>query len=295
MFDPNQLNQLKTHLKEANSVLLLLPPEPDTDSLAATLALHLSLEQSGKTSHLGCSSPVKVGDSHLFGIDQVKNNIGNQNLIISFDYQEDSAEHVSYDIDESTKRFNLRIKPKPGAKPLDTSTIAYSYTGANADLVFIFGVNSLEELGRLYSEEKEFLDSAKIVSLSLIATPSSFASVNLHTNKATCLSETITFLLKNTGINPTADAATNLYNQIFSSSNQFNSPKVTADTFELIAFLLRSGAHRSTRPQPQPQPQPQPTPSVSAAPQFFTPTENKGVPADWQGPKIYRGASQGLK
>lgn len=305
MFDQNQLSLLKEKLKTASSFLLLLPSEPDTDSLAAALSLHLSLKQNGKTSQVGCTSPVKVGDSHLFGIDQVKNNIGSQNLVISFDYQEDAAENVSYDIDEQAKKFNLRIKPKAGAKPLDTQTISYSYTGADADLVFIFGVNSLEELGRLYSEEKSFLDDAQTVSLNLTSTPSAFASINLNTNKPTSLSEAMTGLLKATGINLTADAATNLYNQVIAATNNFTNPRITADTFEVAAFLLRSGAQKTT---------PKPPAAPSAAPTFFTQpqppvasyppkdeTENridrspKNIPGDWTVPKIFRNPQTSLK
>jgi len=298
MFDQEQLNQFKTKIKDANSVLILLPPDPDTDSLSGALGLHLSLKQAGKSSTIGCSSRVKVGDSHLFGIDQVKENIGNRNLVVSFDYKEESAENVSYDIDEATGKFNLRIKPKDGADPLDSSSISYSYTGAQADLVITFGITSLEELGRLYSEEKEFLDQANLANLSIATTSIAFAGINLSNNKATSISELVTHLLKITGISPTADAATNLYNQLLSASENFQSPKVTADTFEIAAFLLRSGAQKST-PKPQ---------AEITAPTFFTPppttpqSENtpstpsindtsKGVPADWTGPKIYRGSN----
>ena len=309
MFDLDQLNQFKTKLKEANSVLILLPPEPDVDSLSAALSLHLTLKNSGKTSTVGCSTPAKVASSNLFGINQLKTNIGNRNLVISFDYQEDSAENVSYDIDENTRKFNLRIKPKSGSAPLDTSSIIYSYTGAEADLVLTFSINSLEELGRLYSEEKEFLDQSTVANLSLTESPSPFASMSLNSGQFSCLSELVAFLLKSVGISPTADASTNLYGQIMSVVNNFQSPKITPDTLETAAFLLRSGAQA---------PKPKEQSPTSTAPLFFSPPpitpRNKsvqsqggsvvtstqaassqpvtsGVPSDWTGPKIYRGSN----
>lgn len=295
MFDQEQLNQYKAKIKDATTVLLLLPPEPDTDSLSAALSLYLTLKQSGKSVTVGCSSLVKVADSHLFGIDQVKTNIGNRNLVVSFDYLEDSAENVSYDIDEATKKFNLRIKPKSGAQPLDASSVSYSYTGAQADLVIVFGISSLEELGRLYSEEKDFLDQAQLVSLSTAT--STLSAIKLTSPKFSSLSELVTQLLKASAFSPTADAATNLYNQILISTDNFQSPKVTADTFEIAAFLLRSGAQK-TKPRIQTETTP-PTffspPTTAPAPTTPTPTaqpeETKGIPADWSGPKIYRGSN----
>ena len=309
MFDSDQLNQFKTKLKEAGSILILLPPEPDVDSLSAALSLHLTLKNSGKTSTVGCSTPAKVASSHLFGINQLKTSIGNRNLVISFDYQENSVENVSYDIDENTRKFNLRIKPKAGSDPLDTSSITYSYTGADADLVLTFNINSLEELGRLYSEEKEFLDQSTIASINLTQSQATFASMSLHSDKFSCLSELVAFLLKSVGISPTADAATNLYGQILLTVNNFQSPKITPDTLETAAFLLRSGAQNprhkeqlsnstpppffSTAPTaPQNKSTQPPDDQTATSTQTTSPQPvASGVPSDWTGPKIYRGSS----
>lgn len=310
MFDPDQLNQFKTKLKDSASILILLPPEPDVDSLSAALSLHLTLKNSGKTSTVGCSTPAKVASSHLFGINQLKTSIGNRNLVISFDYLEDSAENVSYDIDENTRKFNLRIKPKAGSAPLDTSSISYSYTGAEADLVITLNINSLEELGRLYSEEKEFLDQSTIANISLVSSSTGFASINLNSDKFSCLSELVAFLLKSVGTSPTADAATNLYGQILSVVNNFQSSKITPDTLETAAFLLRSGAQtpkskeQLSNPTPPPFFSTPPTTSQnksnqpqgdSVTPPLTQATSPQpvatGVPSDWTGPKIYRGSS----
>lgn len=296
MFKQDQLNQLKSRLKDVNSFLILLPPEPSIDMLAGALSLHLSLKNVGKASAIGCSTPIKVSSSHLFGVDQIKANIGNRNLVISFDYREDSAENVSYDIDETTGKFNLRIKPKSGVAPLDTTSITYSYTGAEADLVITFGINSLEELGRLYSEEKDFLDQAFLLSLNLSPSSRAFAGINLSSDKFVCFSELIAVLLKNIGVSPTADAATNLCHQLFLATDNFQSSRITPDSFEVAAFLLRSGAQRpNVQDSPSASPNlptfPTPSSTFPLEATFPPPPSTSGVPADWTGPKIFRGSN----
>ncbi|OGD71016.1 hypothetical protein A3A84_02910 [Candidatus Collierbacteria bacterium RIFCSPLOWO2_01_FULL_50_23] len=247
MFDQNLVSKTKEELTAAKSVAILLPPDPSTDLVAAGLGLYLSLSDAGKQVQIGSGSQIRVENADLFGVDKIKNSIGNQNLVISFDFKEENLKKVDYDVDENGK-FMLLIQPQPGCSAPDTSTINYSYSGASADLVFILGVNSLEELGKIYADEKSFLDGAKIVSLNLTAKGSNMTTMAFHNNAASSNAEMVGYLLKAWDINPTADAASNLLTTISTSTNQFNSPKVTADTFEVIAFLMRHGGNLGRSP-----------------------------------------------
>ncbi len=325
MFDPNLIQEAKEELAHAQSVAILLPPDPSTDLVAAGLGLYLSLSQAGKQTQIGCSSQIRVENADLFGIDKIKNSIGNQNLVITFDFKEENLKKVDYDVDENGK-FMLLIQPQEGSPAPDTSTINYSYSGASADLVFTLGVISLEELGKLYADEKAFLDKAKIISLNLTTKPSNTAAIAFHTAAVSCLPEMVGFLLKNWEINPSADAASNLLSVISSSTNQFNSPKVTADTFETVAFLMRAGGHLGRSPLANtsrfgafPPPSRRgldeggfsplgmnpfmtpptfddelpPPPSFSAGQQPFG-TQGR-IPGDWKKPKIFKSGQSGLQ
>lgn len=306
MFDQNLIQQAKEELNNAKSVAILLPPDPNTDLVAAGLGLYLSLSQAGKQAQIGCTSPIRVENADLFGVDKIRNSIGNQNLVISFDFKEENLKKVDYDVDENGK-FMLLIQPQPGHDAPDTSTINYSYSGASADLVFVLGVNSLEELGKLYADEKSFLDKAKIISLNQTTKPSNTASLAFHTAAVSCLPEMVGFLLKSWEINPTADAASNLLSVIGTATNQFNSPKVTADTFETIAFLMRHGGHLGRSPlasasrfgafPPSPM---SPFMNMGGAmtpptfddelppPPAFNLSSAPRVPSDWKKPKIFK-------
>src|SRR4030088_2463364 len=67
-----QISELKTKLDASNSVLVVLPKEVNIDKLAAALALFLSLKQSGKTVSIVSESDLKVSQSALFGIGDIK-------------------------------------------------------------------------------------------------------------------------------------------------------------------------------------------------------------------------------
>lgn len=292
----NPQTELKNKLSSAQSVLLLLPPEPDLDSTNAALTLYQALSPD-KQILLGCSTDLKAKYPDLTGVEAAKNHIGNQTLVVSFDYQEDAVENVSYDIDDATKKFNLRIQPRPNQAPLDVSKVSYSYTGAQADLVITFGINSLEELGSLYSEEKSFMDTAIIANLVASPRPSTFATLNLNFPS---LAEAMALLIKELGLQLSPQVATNMFQTLTKSTNNFQASMVNADTFELAAFLLRSGAQKSAVARPFPSPFPF-VPPVDDVPDLATmlPTKTQlpatnyqqGVPADWSGPKIYRGGS----
>jgi hypothetical protein len=117
--------------------------------------------------------------SNLHGAREIVDSIGARNLVISFNYHEDDLEKVDYDVRPDGK-FYLMIKPKANSPVPDVSNVKYSYSGASADLVITLGIGSLEELGKIYADEKKFLDEAKILSLNTSPKPVQFTNNLLH-------------------------------------------------------------------------------------------------------------------
>ena len=102
---------------------------------------------------IGSPSKMRVEHSRLVGIDKISEKIGNRNLIISFDYKEDSIEKVSYNVEG--EKFNLVIQPRSGYPPLDKSSVDFSYEGIDADVIFVIGAQKLEDLGAIYDKERQ--------------------------------------------------------------------------------------------------------------------------------------------
>lgn len=298
-------------LESAKSIIVCLPPDPGKDLVAAGVSLHLALKAAGKISQIGCGSEVHV-DQQIEGVTEIADTIGSRNLIISFDYKEDDLDKVDYDVRDDGK-FYLLVKPKEGAPVPDIGGVKYSYSGAASDLVITLGINSLEELGKIYADEKKFLDDVDIISLSNSLRPAVFTG-NLYHKNLGSFSELVTGLLEELKLKVTPPIAQNLLNSVYESTNNLNSNRLTADSFSSIAFLMRSGAYL---PRMQ-----NPTPRLSQAPFFETsntpltegtlsadqediplpeeesmPAGQAGLPAgeagtpvpsDWNKPKIYR-------
>jgi hypothetical protein len=294
MEEKNETGPVGQLIESAKSVIVVLPPDPSQDLVAAGLSLHLSLKESGKQSQIGCGSEVHV-DSRIRGAEEIADSIGSRNLVIAFDYDENDLEKVDYDVHPDGK-FYLLVKPKTGAPVPDVSNVKYSYSGANADLVITLGVNSLEELGKVYAEEKNFLDNAKVLSLNTSPRPASFTN-NLFHQTSSSFSELVTVVIEKSKLKVNSDAAFNLLNSIHEETGSLTSPRMTADTFSAIAFLMRSGGRFPNQPAFVPKFTPPPFFEAPNAPElvFGQPQEQspeqegpQTVPIDWKKPKIFR-------
>lgn len=239
MEDKKPASAIKKLLESAKSVIVILPPDPGKDLLAAGVSLHLALKEAGKISQIGCSSDAHL-DHQIEGVTEIADTIGSRNLIISFDYQEDDLDKVDYDVRDDGK-FYLLVKPKAGSPVPDIGGVKYSYSGAQADLVITLGISSLEELGKIYADEKNFLDNTTTLSLNNTLRPAVFTGNTYHQNRGS-YSELVSGLLEEQKLPINPIIAQNLLNSIHESTNGFTGSRLTADTFSAVAFLMRAGA-----------------------------------------------------
>jgi nanoRNase/pAp phosphatase (c-di-AMP/oligoRNAs hydrolase) len=243
MSDSLDFSQISQPLVEAKSILILIAADPNLDQVAAGLGLYLSLKKRGKSVAIGCPSEMTVAFNRLIGIDKVANKIGNRNLVISFDYIKDSIEKVSYNIEDD--KFNLIVEPKPNFPPLDTDKVDYSYSGVDADLVFMVGASKLEDLGKFYNTNKKLFNEKMTVNIDSKHNNTRFGKINLYNAKAASCSEIVAKLLKITNLAVDKDIATNLYGGIKTSTSNFQSPNVSPATFEAAAWCLENGAQKT--------------------------------------------------
>jgi hypothetical protein len=245
MITPEQIELLKQYMQPSQRMLVVFPPTATFDQVASATALYLGLKEAGKDVSLLTPELVRAEFSSLVGIQDAGQNLGNKNLQVSFSYQEEMVDKVSYNIDEEHQKFYLVIQPKKGGKPLDTKTVEFSYTGADADLIFLVGVNDLETLEQLYIGYEDFYANTATVSLNSFETP--FGTVRLTTDGSASFSEVTAFLLQELGVQIDSDIATNLLGGVEEATDNFRSLAATADTFEIVSRLMRAGARRVTR------------------------------------------------
>lgn len=291
------LQSLQESLSKAKTTLVVLPVQPSLDGVAAGLALFLSLKKQGKQTVIGCSTQMTVAFNRLFAVDKITDKIGSKNLIVSFDYTKDSIERVSYNIEGN--KFNLVIEPKEGCLPLDPEKVSYSYSGANAEIIFAVGATKLEDFGKLYFNEKKIFDEKLIVNIDNKPTNTRFGQVNIYNPQAASISELVVELIKLLNLQVNQDIATNLLVGIEANTSNFAALNVSPATFEAAAWCLKNGAKRRHLAVPQPVSKPpafvQPQPVVQPQPTFQKqPTKKpligkkKTPPPDWFKPKIYK-------
>jgi nanoRNase/pAp phosphatase (c-di-AMP/oligoRNAs hydrolase) len=289
---PN-LRELEDAINSARSFLIVSHKNPTVDSLAASLALYLALAQAGKNVTVACSDKPTVEFSNLFGIDKIKNTLGNKNFIISLDCKAGSIEKVSYNVEGD--KFNLVIQPREGAEPFSAEKVHFSQSGTNAEAIFIVDCQKLEDLDSLYTQEQEIYSKALIVNIDKHQDNKQFGKVNVVDYDASSTTEIIFQVLNTLKLTIDQDCATNILSGITWATNTFSTENIKPDTFEVVAMCLRMGGKLLGKGVSTPSPTPIPAPSNAPTPTDIPVDDKtkkaKTPPPDWLEPKIYKGST----
>lgn len=241
MLDEQIIAQLKSLLETAQSTLVVVGEQASQEESITAIGLHLALRNAGRESRIVSVKPLQHLPEKLPGREEVSQEMGNENLTISFDYSEEQVDKVSYHIGEDTRKFYLTIKPKSGAKPLETKSVEFNYTGASADLLIICGVSDPEELLQLYFGYENFYSDKPIVTFG----KKYIEQETLHLGRdGNTTAELWTAILKQLAIPVGQKAATTFLYEIEAKTEGLTNKETSAETFESVAMLLRDGAER---------------------------------------------------
>lgn len=243
MIADEEIQQLQELVNQSQSVLLVVAAQANDDQVISAAALFFSLEAQGKQVEMVAPAMPHLQSSE--GLPEIRTQLGNRDLMMSFAYQAATVDKVSYHIDEETQTFNLVIKPQKGVKPLDSTSVQFSYTGAEADLIILVGVHNLEDLEQLYFGYEQLYEQGRIVTLHTFKP--SFGLLKLDGSGVSSLSEAVTHLLMKAQWPIPVSAATHLLSGIEQGTDNFGSLVATAETFEAVAWLLRAGARRNKK------------------------------------------------
>ncbi len=298
------LTSLQQQLPPAKDILVLIPQNPTLDKVAAGLALYLSLKKQNKQVIIACPSEMTVAFNRLFAVNKIQKQIGNRDLTITFKGQKDKIEKILSQT--QGEDLSLVIEPRTGCAAVSQDQVIFSYSGAQADIIFVLGAAQPEDLGKFYTAEKKIFEQALTVNLDFQGQNSRFAKLNLVSSEFTSCSELVVYLMKNLNLPADQDIATNLFSGIKANNSNFLAANVKAATFEAAAWCLQNGA----KPRLDSQPASQPTMPISSSqpparqtliqPPFTSvqPKQNlpqfqpQQPPPDWFKPKIFKGGSQ---
>lgn len=317
------LTNLKSQLAGVSNVLIVLPSQINVDKLAGGLALMLSLEQTGKQVSLVSEGTVLVAHSNLYGIGKVKNALpqlagGNFTLtlegVVAPDGTVPSLEKLDWFPEGAN--LNLVFHVLPGQK-FEPIKIVPKVQSSNANLIFVIGASTLNELGNIYLSNQQVFSQAQIVNLDNSTTNTNFAQTNVVDPAASSVSEIVAQVMYGLGLFTDADIASNILMGIYSATSNLT-VNSSADTFMTVGQAMQSGGKipatqvapteanlnfaKAIMSQPQPQPTPAPenfsfNPSISsqptASPVAENPEDNQSPAPDWLTPKVYKGTQLG--
>jgi len=276
MNKPYPFPEINSALAGVNSVGILLYNNPSFDAIAAGLALSLSLKKTGKDVVVASSTPMRVEFSHLVGVDKITNKIGSEKQqIISISYPIKNVATLTYD-DSDKEKVNLIIKLKNDAPPISSDKISLKGGGKISELYFLIGGENQTDFETLTSLQE--IQSQNSIAITKNQN-TNLGKVRVIDPTASSYSEIITAILVSLSLPSDQDIAQNLFLGLSTSTANFSSQAVSADTFEAAALCLRAGASRK------------PTPGSNS--KQFTPTETTqaetSLPSpDWLKPKIYK-------
>lgn len=304
------LTPVKQELNKPGNILVLFGKQTTVDNVAAALALYLSFKDQGKDVAIASPSELRAEFSRLVGLDDVTDSISNRDLVIGFEnYEFSSIEKVSHN-EGANNRFELIIQPKVGKKAPDAKSVSFGYRGADANLIFLVGVNRLEDLGDIYEGERNLFTRATTVSFNRRQNPS-YASVSIIDPNASSLCEMAADFLTELEMSAKDDVATNLLAGIDFATNRFQNPMISPTAFIVAGQLMQNGAKRQPprlntsasggfMPFVPPSAVNQPPtsgqgPKSQPSDQDDNSNQKNGQqkpPQDWLQPKIYKGSSR---
>ncbi len=246
-----QIVELKTLLPNAKNVLIALPTNSDIDKLAAGLAMFLALEQSGKQVSVVSSDTIKVSQAHLFGIDHIQKNIpategGNLMITLEGVATDEGTVPALQNLDwyPENNNLNLVFHTLPG-QTFQPSKIVPHYSGSGFNLIITLGAPSLNALGNVYTQNPQAFSGVHTVNIDNQPNNTSFGQTNVLDQNSASISEIMADLIPSLGLPLDGDEASNLLAGIYDATNNLTSPRVNADTFMIVANLMKSGGKKT--------------------------------------------------
>lgn len=243
------LQRFQEILPTLKSALVILPSQPSVDYVSAGLALSLSLNKHGISTVVSSPNPMTVEFNRLVGVEQIRTDLGDKNLKISFgDYAAEDIERVAYNIENG--QFALTVVPKPDKTAPKQDQILVNYSGVGADIILIFGANYPQDLGK-FANLKEILEQSNLALVGNEPLSGWPKSIELIDTSRVSASEVVLDIIEQTGLSLDEDMATNIFLGLEDGSANFTKPTVSASTFAKAAELLEKGAKRNLPTQPQ--------------------------------------------
>lgn len=232
-----------TLLQERKTPLLVLPPRAGTDAVAAALALSVILTRLGKRPRVVAPTfSYPPGHAVLPKSEEILTDLtALKTFVITVETKRAPLQELSYDI--AGTQAHIYLTPKTGAlEPGDVTTRVGGYT---FDAIVTLDAPSLEGLGKLYDENRDFFYRTPVLNIDHSPANERYGQVVCVDVVATSVSEIVFELFQEWPSAKLDDAvATALLAGMVSKTKSFQTPNVTPRVLAIASHLVSSGARR---------------------------------------------------
>lgn len=244
------LTELKNLLPASKNILIALPQNSNIDQLAAGLALFLTLESLGKQVSVISDDSIKVGQSHLYGVDHITKILpstegGNLTITLEGVAAPDNTIPALEKLDWYAENNNLNLVFHVLAgQAFQPSKIVPHYQGSGFNLIFTVGAINLNALGSIYSSNQQAFSGTHTVNIDNQTGNAGYGQTNVVDTNASSVSEIMSNLIPDLGFVLDSDSASNLLAGIFETTNNLTDSKASAETYMAVANCLRAGGKK---------------------------------------------------
>lgn len=225
---------------QSSSFGILLPEQPDFDTLAAAEALMRILTADQKTA--GLLSPAGLPartDKNIFPNLTAPTPLLKE-FIISVDTSHAPIGQLRYEKADDLNRIDIILTPKLSA--LDAEQVSFREGTIKCDCLIAIGIPDIEHISNIGDFPPDFFTENKIIAVDNTDAHARYGEVNIADAVRASRSELIWQIGACLPAALSPDTATLLLAGILSATDDFASPNATADTFAAAAELMRLGA-----------------------------------------------------
>ncbi len=234
--------QFEKLLETSQHILILLPSDPQGDTLAAAWALALHLE--------GHQHSVTVAADGLFSAEkryeflaepkQLKETLtGARDFVLSFNTKYNKI--ITTRTEEEGDEYRIYITPEHGSiDPRDFSFIPAKF---KFDLVIVIGAPDKESLGKLYEDNADLFYEMPVVNIDNHPHNENFGQINFVDMTASSCSEITTGILEKLSQSSISEAsAESLLAGIIIATDSFQKRNTTPRALQAASHLMDQGA-----------------------------------------------------
>ncbi|MEA1936675.1 MAG: DHH family phosphoesterase [Patescibacteria group bacterium] len=234
--------QVFDQIKKSETILVCVGKNPNGDALGSALGFCSALKKMGKKVDIVSPTAILEKYSFLPASNIITHKLeGARDYILSVDVEKDKLQQLRYEVQNN----KLKIFITASAGDMKESDIALESSKFRYDLIVIFDLQDLENLGNIYDENSELFYETPVINIDHNPSNEYFGKINLVDVSSSSTAEMVFNLISELGENLLDDQiATDLLTGIIYKTDSFQNKNTTPKAFLAAASLVAKGANK---------------------------------------------------